>query len=163
LGRKAEVLASQSDVSFGSHDRHLFDRSARGKGASATEPSNSEAARHVGGAHPQICPATGKSVICLSSPLCKNILLRVYPKSNLELSPSRPLAGALAIVTNVGMGCGGRGSVGRCQGMAGRVDTARDLTNGTQTDGAFRVRQSRVVLAPVAGVKSAEASRPDRV
>jgi hypothetical protein len=53
--------------------------------------------------------------------------------------------------------------VARIQGMAGRVDTARELTNGTQTDGAFRVRQSRVVLAPVAGVKSAEASRPDRV
>jgi hypothetical protein len=27
--------------------------------------------------------------------------------------PSRPERGALAIVTNVGMGCGGRGSVGR--------------------------------------------------
>src|SRR6266851_2619942 len=62
-----------------------------------------------------------------------------------------------------GAGCGGRGSVGRCQGMAGRVDTARELTNGTQTNDAFRGRQSRVVLAPVAGVKSEEASRPDRV
>jgi len=47
--------------------------------------------------------------------------------------------------------------------MAGRVDTARELTNGTRTNDASRVRQSRVVLAPVAGVKSVEASRPDRV
>ena len=42
-------------------------------------------------------------------------------------------------------------------GRAGRK--ARELTNGTQTDGAFRGRQSRVVLAPVAGVKFAEVSR----
>src|SRR5437016_1435052 len=35
-----------------------------------------------------------------------------------------------------GAGCGGRESVRRCQGMAGRVDKARELTNGTQTDGA---------------------------
>jgi hypothetical protein len=61
-----------------------------------------------------------------------------------------------------GAGCGGRGSVRRCQGMAGRVDKARELTNGTQTNDAFRGRQSRVVLAPVAGVKFAEARRPDR-
>src|SRR5438046_1594605 len=61
-----------------------------------------------------------------------------------------------------GAGCGGRGSVRRCQGMAGRVDKAREPTNGTQTNDAFRGRQSRVVLAPVAGVKFAEASRPDR-
>ena len=46
--------------------------------------------------------------------------------------------------------------------MAGRVDQARELTNGTQTNDAFRGRQSRVVLAPVAGVKFAEASRPNR-
>jgi hypothetical protein len=32
--------------------------------------------------------------------------------------------------------------------MAGRVDQARELTNGTQTNGAFRVRRSRVVLTP---------------
>jgi hypothetical protein len=38
-----------------------------------------------------------------------------------------------------GAGCGGRGSVGRCQGMAGRVDMARELTNGTQTDDAWPV------------------------
>src|SRR6266403_2662322 len=61
-----------------------------------------------------------------------------------------------------GAGCGGRGSVGRCQGMAGRVDKARELTNGTQTNDACCGLRSRVVLAPVAGVKSVEASRPNR-
>jgi hypothetical protein len=38
-----------------------------------------------------------------------------------------------------GAGCGGRGSVRRCQGMAGRVDQARELTNGMQTNGAWPV------------------------
>jgi hypothetical protein len=32
-----------------------------------------------------------------------------------------PYEGALAIVTNVGVGCGGRGSVGRAIGVAGRL------------------------------------------
>jgi hypothetical protein len=71
--------------------------------------------------------------------------------------------GAIARRHERGAGCGGRGSVRRCQGMAGRVDTARELTNGTQTNDAFRGLRSRVVLAPVAGVKFAEARRPDRV
>jgi hypothetical protein len=46
--------------------------------------------------------------------------------------------------------------------MAGRVDQARELTNGAQTNDAFRGLRSRVVLAPVAGVKFVEARRPDR-
>src|SRR5438876_2468080 len=80
--------------------------------------------------------------------------------------------GAIARRHERGAGCGGRESARRCQGMAGRVDKARELTNGTQTNGAVarrslwrrrvRGRRSRVVLAPVAGVKFAEASRPDR-
>jgi hypothetical protein len=129
---KAAVLASQSDVSFGSHSRHCW-----------TIGKREECLYHRGFQFRRCkacrwkpftdCP-TGKSVNCLSSPLCKNIPLRICPKSNLELSPSRPLAGASAIVTNVGMGCGGRGSVRRCQGMAGRV--SRELTNGTRTNGA---------------------------
>jgi hypothetical protein len=36
-----------------------------------------------------ICP-TGCLVVLLSSPICKNIPLRSWPKSNLELPPSRP-------------------------------------------------------------------------
>jgi len=45
--------------------------------------------------------------------------------------------------------------------IAGR-DELRELLNGVRTTDAFRGRQSRVVLAPVAGVKFAEASRPNR-
>jgi hypothetical protein len=45
--------------------------------------------------------------------------------------------------------------------IAGR-DEPRERENGVRTTDAFRVRQSRVVLAPVAGVKFAEARRPDR-
>ena len=39
-----------------------------------------------------ICP-TGKSVNCLSSPICKNILVFARPKSNLYPSTSRPTEG----------------------------------------------------------------------
>jgi len=48
-----------------------------------------------------ICPS-GKSVTCLSSPLCKNIPLRRKPKSAIYRSPSRPIEGRLAIVTDAG-------------------------------------------------------------
>jgi hypothetical protein len=47
------------------------------------------------------CP-TGKSVNWLSSPICKNILLRRHPKSNLYRQPSCPTEGRIAIVTNAG-------------------------------------------------------------
>jgi hypothetical protein len=39
------------------------------------------------------------------------------------------------IVTDVGMGCGGRGSVGRVDVIAGRVLLVSD--QGAQTNGAF--------------------------
>ena len=48
-----------------------------------------------------ICP-TGKSVTCLSSPLCKNIPVFARPKSPLELPSSRPTEGRHAIVTAAG-------------------------------------------------------------
>jgi glutathione S-transferase len=48
-----------------------------------------------------ICP-TGKSLIGLSSPDSKNILLPAYPKSNLYPSPSHPTEGRIAIVTDAG-------------------------------------------------------------
>ena len=47
--------------------------------------------------------------------------------------PSRQ-EGRIARRHERGAGCGGRESVRRCQGMAGRVDTARELTNGTRTN-----------------------------
>ena len=50
--------------------------------------------------------------------------------------PSRQ-EGRIARRHERGAGCGGRGSVRRCQGMAGRVDKARELTNGTRTNDAL--------------------------
>src|ERR1700731_3175965 len=60
-----------------------------------------------------------------------------------------------------GAGCGGRESVRRAMAVAGR-DEPRERSASVQDDRRFSGRQSRVVLAPVAGVKFAEASRPDR-
>src|SRR6202022_4718897 len=42
------------------------------------------------------------AIICLSSPLCKNILIFRRPKSLLYFPPSRSPEGRFAIVTNVG-------------------------------------------------------------
>jgi hypothetical protein len=62
------------------------------------------------------CP-TGKSVRLLSSPSSENIPLLASPKSPLYPPPSHPLdEGRIAIVTDVGMGCGGRGGVARACG-----------------------------------------------
>jgi hypothetical protein len=57
-----------------------------------------------------------QSVDFLSIPICKNISLRDYPKSPLYPFPSCPTQGRIAIVTERGVGCGGRGSVGRACG-----------------------------------------------
>src|SRR5260370_41168760 len=50
-------------------------------------------------------------------------LQKYFCFSEIEISlcdlPSRPERGALAIVTNVGAGCGGRGSVARETGLRG--------------------------------------------
>src|SRR6266576_6671223 len=60
-------------------------------------------------------------LIFLSSPLAKNIPLRRTPKSTLSFPLSHPLhEGRIAIVTDVGMGCGGRDSVVRAIVIAGR-------------------------------------------
>jgi len=65
-----------------------------------------------------------------------------------------PEEGRFANVTKRGAGCGGRGSVGRVDVVAGRAK-ARERSG--RADGRrCGVRQRRVVLAPVAGVKPAE-------
>jgi hypothetical protein len=51
---------------------------------------------------PSIACPPGKSVAKLSSPSRKNIPLRDLPKSTLELPPSCPTEGRLAIVTDAG-------------------------------------------------------------
>ena len=70
----------------------------------------------------------GSSCFYLSSPVAKNIRLRDLRKSPSYPPLSCPERGALAIVTNVGTGCGGRG---------GAFDERRQ--GG---------RRSRVVLTP---------------
>jgi hypothetical protein len=100
-----------------------------------------------------------------------------FPQISLITPPSRSSRGALAIVTNVGTGCGGRGSVGRAIVVAGRFsvsdrgartnDVASVFTNASAVvhmpprplAKTGRGRQNRVVLAPVAGAKSAEVLR----
>ena len=88
----------------------------------------------------------------------------------------------MAIVTNVGAGCGGRGSVGRAmcsQGelnlmsghaapderrlnaLAGNFGRQHMSPVGAPREGSCG-RQNRVVLAPVAGVKLMEIVGPDR-
>ncbi len=93
------------------------------------------------------CPAPLQKYFCFGPRQISSLIRTV---------PSRQ-EGRIARRHERGAGCGGRESVRRCQGMAGRVDKAREPTNGTQTNDAFRGRQSRVVLTPVAGVKFAEA------
>jgi endogenous inhibitor of DNA gyrase (YacG/DUF329 family) len=66
------------------------------------------------------CPTTGKSVIWLSSPFCKNILLNMSGKSEALIPPSRPTEGRLAIVTDAGRDA---------------VDADAPLTNGAEADG----------------------------
>src|SRR5258705_8401900 len=116
-------------------------------------------------AGPSILP-DGQITSCFPKRSVQPLLQKYLPSRLTQISSlSRTVLshrGAIARRHERGAGCGGRGSVRRCQGMAGRVDTARELTNGTQTNDALRVRGSRVVLAPVAGVKFAEARRPDR-
>src|SRR5260370_41734799 len=58
-----------------------------------------------------ICP-TGKSVVFLSSPICKNISLNPSGKSLLQLPPSCPKRGALRNVINAGRDAVDAGSAG---------------------------------------------------
>src|ERR1700736_1903826 len=86
---------------------------------------------------PVICP-TGKSPISLSSPLCKNFLLRRRPKSDLDPTPSRPTEVRFAIVTNVG------------QGMRWTRQHRRNWVFGLRNadERCWCGRRSRVVLTP---------------
>jgi hypothetical protein len=64
----------------------------------------------------------GQITDLLSSPVSKNIPLSPSGKSSLQVRaiPSRE-EGRIMIVTNVGMGCGGRGSVLRATGLQGEL------------------------------------------
>ena len=76
---KSGSLGSQSGASFGSHSK-IVRRAARGKGV--LPPS----------IHALICP-TGSPGNSLSSPLCKNILLRRLVETAVVIPPSRPTEG----------------------------------------------------------------------
>jgi hypothetical protein len=68
-----------------------------------------------------ICPSGGllTGVSSLISDFPKNISVFTHPKSHLELSHPGPREGRIMIVTDVGAGCGGRGSVERAMGLQG--------------------------------------------
>ena len=77
----------------------------------------------------QISDVRGKSIFCngfnvicpVQSLPAKIFRVRRSPQITDKTPASRPGRGALAIVTNVGAGCGGRGSVGRVVVFAGRA------------------------------------------
>ena len=140
-------------------------------------PTAASLSRFCSRASALICP-TWQETYCALAP---NFSLNAAPKSNLQLPLSCLARGALAIVTNVGAGCGGRGSVGRARGCRAVIPvsdrTARRRTALKRLGRNFfrqhagrsrRMargscgRQNRVVLAPVAGVKLMEIVGPDR-
>jgi hypothetical protein len=70
-----------------------------------------------------ICPSGGllTGLSSLISVFPKNISVPTYPKSILELSPSRPTEGRFAIVTDVGHGMRWTRQRFARNGVAGRV------------------------------------------
>jgi hypothetical protein len=60
-----------------------------------------------------------KGLSSLISDIPKNISVPIYPKSRLEFSHPTPQQGRIAIVTDAGCGCGGRGSILRATGSQG--------------------------------------------
>ena len=84
---------------------------------------------------------------------------RLTQITSISLAVSSP-RGALAIVTDAGWDAVDAAASAR-DVIAGQA-SACERSNGEQTNDDSCGRQSRVVLAPVAGVKLAEARRPDR-
>ena len=69
------------------------------------------------------CPTTGKSAKTCPAHRAKIFRFRRRANQFYQFAPSRSERGALAIVTNVGTGCGGRGSVG-CACFRGAVSVS---------------------------------------
>jgi hypothetical protein len=82
-------------------------------------------------------PRRPKSPISCPAPFAKIFPFAAGPNQMHVHRCLVPIRGAIARRHERGAGCGGRESVRRCQGMAGRVDKARELTNGTRTNGAL--------------------------
>src|SRR5258707_15815398 len=104
--------------------------------------------------------ATGKSAKAVQ-PLCEKYFRFRLTQIRCISRTSRPTRGAIARRHERGAGCGGRKGVRRATAVAGR-DEPRERSDSVQDDRRLSGRQNRVVLAPVAGVKFAEASRPNR-
>src|SRR6476620_2185921 len=96
----------------------------------------------------------------VSSPKIKNISVFVQPKSDAYPTCLVPPEGRSRVVTSAGRDAVDARAQG-AQAVAGR-DEPRERCAACRMIGAFCVRQNRVVLAPVAGAKFAEANRPDR-
>jgi hypothetical protein len=101
------------------------------------------------------------AILPVQSHLQKYFCSRLTQIKSISLAIPSRTEGRFAIVTDVG--CGMRWTRQRWARdvIAGRV-SARERSNGELTNDDCCGRQSRVVLTPVAGVKFAEARRPDR-
>jgi hypothetical protein len=95
-------------------------------------------------------PPDGQISKKLSSPRVKNISLHPDGQISGITSPVSPTEGRIAIVTNAGWDAVDAAALAR-NGFAGRV--SRERSAGAQDERRQSVRQNRVVLAPVAGVK----------
>ena len=107
----------------------------------------------------QKLPDWGKSLL-----IFRNYLLQKYfgslpaqIRSLIRPIPC-PQEGRFAIVTGRGAGCGGREGVRRERQSQGEMNLVSEVL-ARRMIGAFCVRSSRVVLAPVAGAKLSEANR----
>ena len=93
--------------------------------------------------------------------LKKYIACAVGQITNINSAVSCPQRGALANVTNVGHGMRWTRQRQVCMAIAGRV--SRERSSGVLTNGAVAYGKIVLFWHPDAGVKFAEASRPDRV
>ena len=113
------------------------------------------------GCRPRTDCLTGKSVNPVQPPLQKYFCSRLTQITSISPAvPPHSRGVSRSSRTRVGMRWT-RQRLARA-GIAGRVEP-RERTKRVRTTDVIRGRQSRVVLAPVAGAKFAEASRPDRV
>src|SRR5260370_1523503 len=91
----------------------------------------------------------------LSSPVCKNISVPAYPKSNLYRSRPTPLEGRIAIVTDAGRDAVDAAASGTQRESQGEMNLVSDKT-ACRPHVLACVRPNRVGLAPVAVVKFSE-------
>ena len=83
----------------------------------------------VGIAQKRLCPPTDFCLSGKSLKICPALPRKIFRFAATPNHPYKsrhpvPVRGALAIVTNVGAGCGGRGSVGRVIAIAGRFSVS---------------------------------------